>query len=154
MNIQPAVTTIRFAKLTAGEFCIVLSNALPYAALCVSDPTDDGDPAMLILGPSFPQGMKGITLRRPAEATVLTYEKNFVLRLPVEPAGWTCHLPQPEEPSILLVGEKAYFVANYGDGSGHVGYPCYIDIASGLVLRTTATQIQKEIWLLPPVGKS
>lgn len=132
MQTVPAVKVTRFAKIDSGDLFIYRHAEGSSIATVAEDPTQNGEKLLLPLGPVFPRGVNGPRLIRPGGMTVISFGKEYVLRLPVQTSGWLDALPPPEKHCILVTEQATYFRANFSHNQ--TGFSaCYVDIATGLI---------------------
>ena len=143
---NPAVT--RFAQLNAGDLFIFDHNGGSAVALTVRDPTVGGDLLALIIGPSFPDGGTVPTLRILDATTVISFGRNYTIRLPVHPDGWRTAAPSPELHAIA-VSDSAELHFRAAFGTSKDSKPCYIDLQ-----RAQITVDHSAINYVPPKGYS
>ena len=137
MQIDPRIKVARFAQLEPGDLFIYPHADGSCISMHVVDPTRDGDVVMLVLGPDFPRGMEGPGLLQAPTATVISFGKDYVLRLPSSAQVWKTALPASDIHCIAVTPEKVYIRANY-DGGQQPFQPCYIDMEAGRVHATEA----------------
>jgi hypothetical protein len=137
MGIDPAVKTARFAQLEAGDLFIYPHREGSCVGMKIVDPTQDGDMVMLLLGPNFPHGIAAPGLIRPPMATVISFGKEYVLRLPCSAQAWSAETPAFDIHCIAMTDQKAYVRVNYDAGQAAF-QPCYIDMEAGRVHATSS----------------
>jgi hypothetical protein len=86
---------------------------MSYVAMNAVDPAKDGDKAFVTLGPTFPDGVIGPTLTNASGVTVVSFGKEFLLRLPCEATGWTMGEPPPDKPAVLVTDRGSFFVPTF-----------------------------------------
>jgi hypothetical protein len=108
MLITPPLTITRFAQLTPGELFLSPFRETSFVALTVVDP--DGDMLMVPLGPHFPDGLDRPSLVSSPGANVISFGKEYALRLPTRPDGWRLMQPDPATHCIAVTEEGAFVV--------------------------------------------
>ena len=148
MKVVPALTITRFAQLAAGDlFLAPLGGDDSCVAIVAEDPTQNGQKSLVPLGPSFPGRTGGPTLISPPGMTVVSFGKNYVLRLPVRAKGWSASAPPPGTIGILATDSGRYFRADAGPSPGVLFG--YIDIATGRIHTSGQGTFQQ---YAPPTG--
>jgi hypothetical protein len=128
--IDPKLTVTRFAQLQPGDLFIHPYEDGGFVAIKVKAP--DGDMLFVPIGPRFPHGLAYPSLLPEPAATVISFGKEYVVRLP---ESWRSELPPPEKHCIVLAEGGAYVRANFIPRDE--GYkPCYI----ALLHRTSRAQ--------------
>jgi hypothetical protein len=137
--VRPILKITHFADLQHGDFFIYEHAHGRSVALKVRDPRMDYPDLALPLGPDFPADRAGPHLYQAPRATVISFGKNVLVRLPPEPRGWTTSPPPLSCSCILSIGGSSasspptcYFRANcqqVSDASGE----CYIDVFDGTI---------------------
>jgi hypothetical protein len=138
-TVRPILKVTRFADLQHGDFFIYEHASGRSVAQKVRDPRMDYQDLILPLGPDFPADRTGPHLYQAPRATVISFGKNVLVRLPPEPKGWTTSAPPPSCICIVSGGgsnendpPKCYFRANcqqVSDASGE----CYINVSDGTI---------------------
>ena len=95
----------------------------------VTDQAADGDPVMLLLGPILPSGMSHLPVIGQMDGSVISFGKEFGLRLPTHAGGWSETDPGEDKPCILVTAEGNYIRGNARPNGGFI--PCYVDVATG-----------------------
>jgi hypothetical protein len=84
------------------------------------------------VGPVFPDGLTYPTLLAEPAATVISFGKDYILRLPTQPKSWCSDPPPPEKHCIVMAEDTAYVRANFlATGMGYK--PCYVELGSGTI---------------------
>jgi hypothetical protein len=135
MNVQPPLHFCRFGDLAPGDLFIYLHGAGSCVALKAVDPTQNGEPLILPFGPAFPLSSNGPYLLRHRGGDVVSFGKEYILRLPSHAAGWS--LSEPGQNILcILASDEGYFIrGNHADVPGEF-LPCYIDMATGRIQAT------------------
>ena len=123
---------MRFEELTPGDLFIFLESEGSYIGLAVEDKNDRGRKLVLNLGPKFPNGVSAPHIFPWAPATVVSFAKEYQLRLPISPDHWSAVLPNPGQHCVLLVDNTAYFRANFSPYPGRF-HACYVRAFDGMV---------------------
>jgi hypothetical protein len=96
MQIEPGVTVARFEQLSPGRSLHLSPGRGIVCRHEVEDPTRDGDQLMLVMGPAFPAGLTWPSLVGAPAATVISFGKEYVLRLPSDVNGWAAGSPSAD----------------------------------------------------------
>jgi hypothetical protein len=132
MKIVPSVTVARFEQLSPGDLFIYPHGEGSWVAMKVEDPTRDGDKLMLVIGPTFPAGLSWPSLVQAPTATVISFGKEYILRLPSEASGWMAGSPAPDKCCIGVTEKGAYARASFRPAQS--GFQaCYVDMATGMI---------------------
>jgi len=148
MEMTPSVRSTRFAQLDPGDLFIGHYETGSYVALAVNDPHAFTDPnakekMVLLLGPTsqtFPR--VPVLTQLPGRGPVVSFAKDYKLRLPCEPGAWLTIEPPDECPCLVLA---PYDKANGGPvedklcmralfQTGIRGIPVYIGIKDGVLV--------------------
>jgi hypothetical protein len=132
MKIVPELIVTRFEQLTPGDLFIFLIREESYIALAAKEKSGDGKNLVLVLGPQFPEGINAPHLFPWTAATVVSFAKEFQLRLPTDPHHWSTLPPGPEQHCVLLSANVPYFRANYSPYPGRF-QPCYVRVSDGTI---------------------
>jgi len=135
MQIDPAMKIARFAQLEPGDLFIYPYGEGSCVGMKIVDPTRDGDVVLFLLGPEFPRGMAAPGLLPPPTATVISFGKEYVLRLPCHARAWSAVAPAFDIHCVGMTDQKAFIRANY-DAGQQAFQPCYIDLEAGRVHAT------------------
>jgi hypothetical protein len=139
MQVTPTLKIERFAQLSPGDLFVCVDATQSYLAMKAID-RGRGDNLILALGPDFPHGIKGPHLLQEIGVTTASFGKEFVLRLPVTPDGWTETPPPAHAPCLLISSEKVFFRANFGSPPDEFK-PCFVNAATGEVIFSALPQI-------------
>jgi hypothetical protein len=148
MRIDPKVAVMRFQQLSPGDLFIYPYTEGSCVAMQVVDPTSDGDILMLPLGPIFPPGFSCPSLIHGPAATVISFGKEYVLRLPCRANGWLIGPPSFDKHCIAITQTGAYIRANCRPPESGF-HACYVDMATGVVHATGSGRFQE---FAPPPG--
>ena len=100
---------------------------------------------MLVFGPDFPEGVTCPYLTNFRNITVVSFGKDYTLKLPVAAAAWTDR-PPPNGSGCILTTDAGTFVrALIGGGVPGI---CYIDLSSATIYSTGAGVFEK--YAIPP----
>lgn len=137
MKITPPLKVTRFAKLAPGTLFICLHSAGTWLAIVAEDPTRNGEKTGMLLGPDIPTEFVGLPLIDLSSNTVISFELEYELRLPISAAGWRNSPPAPSEHCLLVLqsddGPHPYWRANCRTGLGQFK-DCYVDSVSGQIV--------------------
>jgi len=135
MEVSPKLVVTRFAQLDAGDLFMYRLRGDACVGMVVEDPTANGERLQLPLGPTFPQGITGPTVLIAEAVTVVSFGKDFHLRLPVHPGGWVDAEPPSDRHCVVVGSTGIYLRANRSpiQFGGDKFRPCYIDMATGLI---------------------
>lgn len=132
MKIEPSLRFCSFEELSSGDLFIYVHDNGSCVALKVEDPDQNGQKLVLPFGPAFPRPYDGPNLLRCGGMNVVAFGKDYVLRLPVHPEGWS-QLEPAENVLCLLLAERTCFLrANFLPIPNQFA-PCYIELCTGLV---------------------
>ena len=130
MEVIGKLKVTRFAQTEPGDLLMYTARDGLFPAMTVTDPTNDGDRLVVIIGADFPQGMKYPSLMTPSATTVISFGKDYTLRLPSRVKGWVTAEPPDNVNCLVLADDGRLFLrANYGPLEEF--RPCYIDMDSG-----------------------
>lgn len=148
--VVPTLGVTRFAQLAPGDLFLALFGSNDSCvAMVAEDPSANGEKLLVPLGPRFPGGIAGPTLISPPGVTVVSFGKNYTLRLPVRAEAWAGAAPPPETVCILVTSSGSYFRVDAGPAPGR--HYCYVDIATGRINLTGQGLSQQ---YAPPAGIS
>jgi hypothetical protein len=101
MEIIPAVKSMQLAQLEPGDLFIVHDDTGSYVALAVKYP-NKSDPLQLVIGPATTEISESPILTVfPSHITVVSFAKEYILRLPCEPKAWLPVEP-PSGPCVVI----------------------------------------------------
>ena len=146
MNVAPRLTVTRIAQLQPGDLFVLPYGDAGCIAMKVRDP--DGDELIVPLGPVLPDGLPHPSLITAPAATVISFGKDFTLRLPSRPGAWRLAEPTPDIHCLVVTEQGVYVRANFVPGQGKY-QPCYIDMAAGAVVTDGRGAFQSYV---PPPG--
>jgi hypothetical protein len=132
MRMDPKVGVMRFEQLSPGDLFIYPYDEGSCVAMKVVDPTSDGDILMLPLGPMYPAGVTCPSLMHSPAATVISFGKEYTLRLPCRASGWLASPPPFDKHGIAVTEKGAYVRANRLPAENEF-HACYVDMATGAV---------------------
>jgi hypothetical protein len=116
----------RFAQTEPGELFFFSYEDQTQVGLTVFNPCDDERNAV-IFGLSNSTGNSKTQLVRTLEKTVISFEKRYNIRLPVDPRGWVFSAPESDVRCLLVASPDNVFIrANYNRTDGFM--PCYINM--------------------------
>ena len=130
MNVPLKLNVTRFSQTEPGDlFMFPHSDGLSIA-MTVTDPANDGEKLVVILGPDFPRGMIGPSLMTPPGTTVMSFGKEYTISLPCEVEGWLMNVPSDDVSCLIFTDQGKIFIrANYRLPDRF--RPCYIDMQNG-----------------------
>ena len=131
MNIVPRLSVTRIAQLQPGDLFVLPHGDEACIAMKVREP--DEAELMVALGPVLPDGLAHPSLITASAATVISFGKDFTLRLPSRAGAWRSVEPSPEIHCLVVTDQGVYVRANFVRREGRYK-PCYIDMAAGLVV--------------------
>lgn len=109
MDVKPTVTVTRLELLAPGDLFIFDWRAGGCAAIKVIDPVMNGDKLMLLLGPTFTQDCKEPELIAEQRLSVVSFGKNYTVRLPVNPTEWVISEKPSGNVYVATNGTDVYF---------------------------------------------
>lgn len=133
MQTMPELRVRRFAQLDSGDLFLWRHAERGSVGIVAADPIENGRKLILSLGPDFPDDVIGPFLRDPNGTTVVSFGKEYVLRLPVQPTGWLDTLPALDIRCILATETGVYIRANGAPRPGQY-HACYVDLSTGLIV--------------------
>lgn len=131
MRVIPNLKVMRLNQLQPGDLFIGAEHKPPCVGLKGVDPECDGDAIVLWLGPELPD-RTGPRVTAAQHETVIAIGKDYVLRLPTEPDGWTAEFPPIGAACLAIADDKVFFRGNFApepDGFK----PCWIEVESGIL---------------------
>jgi hypothetical protein len=128
MEIAPKLVTARLPQADPGDLFIVRDDTGSYVALAVKEP-HDGDQFVLILGPPSSKVPEvPILTNFPSGSSVVSFGKEYTLRLPCEAKAWLPTEPQTGH-CLVLSTDKVYMRAMYRPFNQAVNV--YVDVDDG-----------------------
>jgi hypothetical protein len=109
ITVEPWLRSCRFNQLTAGDLFIYMHDNGSCIGLKVVDPTDNDEPLLLPFGPTFPNGLDGPYLLPRQNANVISFGKEYVLKLPVHAEGWSQLEPTKKHSAFLQLAKHISF---------------------------------------------
>jgi hypothetical protein len=128
LNIEPKLQITRFKQLSPGALFIFHQKKQAIVGLKVV--VDGGDELVLPLGPEDIPGHGPARLIQPNGMTVISFGKDYVLRLPTDAEGWSAEMPDGNTIAVVIEGGKAFFRANNSRITDKFD-PCYVSISDG-----------------------
>lgn len=149
MEFTPNLNATRFSKLEPGELFLFADNNAPVLGLAAKDPVQDNDVVTVILGGTINPNSIGRILG-PRDGEVLSYGKEYVLRLPAEPQGWTVAPPEADKLCFVVcrqasTEQRLLLRANFSPDD--IFRPCYVDMKDDRIL-TSSSQLRPS-YLIP-----
>jgi hypothetical protein len=138
MEVIPLLTSCQFAKLAPGDLFALHHGSGSYIALAVKDPRSLQDPnadrkMALILGPSSSEAPRvPILISLSPQTRIVSFGKDYRLRLPCEPKAWLFVEPWEESHCLVLTADKPLMRANFAGQFDTA--QCYVDIKEGLLI--------------------
>jgi hypothetical protein len=132
MQPTPKLRVARFAELKPGELFVYEARRVSHVALAVRNSAQD-EMLILPLGPTLPEYMTYPTLFNDPGTTVVSFGKDFALRLPVAPDAWSSEAPSPEVNAVALNKDGAFLRCNFSTHPRDF-QPCYVDLTTGDVV--------------------
>jgi len=136
METIPLARTARFEQLEPGDLFIYLDGMDGrqsfYALKTQQFPSDDRN-GMVLLGPSFIQGVAESFLIPWQPVTVLALRKSFSILLPLDSALWSSRGPSRTAVCLAVAGEDIYICTNGGPSPQHY-FPCFVDVKTGAIV--------------------
>ena len=129
------MTPMRFAKLEPADLFLFFDESGAFFALLATDPTQNGERYIAPFSAVLSQH-RGPTLMVPKNSTVISFGKEYSLRLPSDASGWRVERPSDDVPCILITDDGRRYlrvnpVPNY---LGGIDQPaCYVDMKSGVI---------------------
>ena len=132
MQPAPALRVTRFAQLDCGDLFLWRHKEGGCVAIVAADPTQNDHKLILPLGPDFPRDVTGPFFLYPDGITVVSFGKQYVLNLPVQPRGWL-DTPPPQGTHCILVTEAGVYIRVNRSPNPREFHVCYVDLATGLI---------------------
>jgi len=132
----PLARADRFDRLDGGDLFFYYHRGGSCCALLVVDPLEDDEKLVGPFTETYPSEF-GPALVGPENRTVVSFGKNYSLRLPCARTGWSLTEPEPGRPCLLVTDSGAIFL-RFGFQPRPVPSAarlpaCYVDIATGAV---------------------
>jgi hypothetical protein len=118
MRRIPKVRIDRFAPLDPGDVFVYPHSGGSCLALKAVDDEANGEQLILPLGPTYPPSTGGPRLIVPEGFTVITYGKDYILRLPSATDAWSHRAPADDVFCVVVTSDETYFRANCGTPGG------------------------------------
>jgi hypothetical protein len=134
MDIVPKLTATQFSQLASGDLFMCPDDTGLGIAIVVTDTTADDDKLALLLRPSDKRSTYSPALIGfPSDSPVISFGKDYLLRLPCDTKGWLVTEPSINSPSLLLQNNDLYLRGFFG-AYGQQLTPCYVNIQDGKTL--------------------
>lgn len=131
-TITPKIEVTRFEQLKPGDLFICLFDEGACLALKAEDPERNGDKLILPLGPIFPAESGGIPLLLSGRGvTVISFGRDYILRMPVDASGWTARMPERNKVSMMVADGNTYIRAFFDPSPD--SKPCWVRLDNGLI---------------------
>jgi hypothetical protein len=113
-----AVKSVQGAQLTPGELFTFRDGTTPYLGLVAKEP-NGADKMMIVIGPHSPAvpmvpALHGL----PDSLSVVSFGKDFGVRLPCTPDAWLPTEPAVDSPCVVLFGDSLYVRAVHAPAGG------------------------------------
>src|SRR5260221_11863780 len=133
MLLMPNMKVERVAQLQPGELFLFEFQDEKYVGLLCDflEGRPDHKQLILPLGPKFSGHLDGPRLVE-LPVTGVSFGKDFAIRLPIGPEGWSADAPPNECLCLLVIGTDIYFRAN-GAVMERQFMACYVDVKTGAV---------------------
>jgi hypothetical protein len=132
MDLVPAVKAIPFEQLEPGELFICADEHHSFYALRTSLPIEEGTPTMVLLGPTFPQGVTESILVPWRPTSALSLGRNLSTLPSLESSHWIKG-PSRAPVCLAIAGVEPYVCTN-GGPSPHHFLPCFVSLATGAIV--------------------
>lgn len=132
LKIEPKLRLCEFEELSPGDLFIYFHDNGSCVALKVEDPTQNGEKLIVPFGPAFPRSLNGPNLLQGRQENVISFGKDYVLRLPSYAEGWSRSEPSANVPCILKTSDSSFLRTNFSPRIEEF-LPCYIDMSTGLI---------------------
>jgi hypothetical protein len=139
MEILMKPKIMRFSQTEPGDLFIYEHSNGTSVALTVWCPIHD-EKLAVVIGPNLPDDKQWQTLIIGPESHVISFDKNFCIRLPSRPRGWRTSEPPPNVHCFLVMASGEIFLrADYRTGSQLTSgtpnrfMPCYISLDTGKI---------------------
>jgi hypothetical protein len=127
----PKVRIDRFTQLDPGDVFVYL------------DDEANGEQLILPLGPTYPPGTGGPRLVMPEGFTVISYGKDYILRLPSATDAWSQRAPADDVVCIAVTSDETFFRGNCSPLGEFV--TCFVRASDGRVLYQRMPSIMPSI---------
>jgi hypothetical protein len=133
MDIVPSIRVTRFEQLEPGDLFIYVDERQKFYALKTQKPSDHERSLMVLLGPTFIEGIKGSWLAPWQPSTVLSLGKNFAILPSLDPASWSLNGPSRDTVCLAIADENVYICTN-GSERPERYIECFVDTRTGAIL--------------------
>lgn len=130
MLYSPKFKVDRFAQLGFGELFAFDAGGTTAFAIKATDPENDGDPCIALLGPEVPHPLRPASVIPHQEMTAIGFGKDYHICLPSKAAGWSTVAPPDAVPALVLREDKLFFRLSFGSEAGRLVF-CLLDLETG-----------------------
>lgn len=129
MKATPPLRVARLAQLSAGDLFMMPVQDGGHVGLVVHERADN-QTLMLPIGPTLPRSLTYPTLVNPGGATVISFDKDFVVQLPADVSAWQVDEPPPEVTALAVTDAGTFLRCNFSPRERHF-QACYVGLADG-----------------------
>jgi hypothetical protein len=131
MKISPPLTVTRMARLQPGDLFLYLNGNQSCVAVRVTDPEDRDDVIWMSIGPAFPGAHAAPEFHNQIRETIVSFGKNYQLRLGSRPASWGPDHPTENDIYVGVTETGTYFCASVSVLNGGLRRQCFINVETG-----------------------
>jgi hypothetical protein len=132
MLMTPGLKVDRFEQLEPGELFICPRLQGPCLALKAEDPERNGEKLVLPLS-NIQRGGNEPRLYRPSPMTTISLGKDYTIKLPTTPDGWSVEDPDAEVFCLVIFHDVVFFRANFSFDP-KVFNQCLVRASDGIVV--------------------
>jgi hypothetical protein len=133
MEILPPVRTTRFEQLEVGDLFVYMDGRHKFYALKTQQPSSGERSTMVLLGPSFVEGLTESFLLAWQPVTVLSLGKNFSILPSLDSASWSPTGPSRTPICLAVADEDTYICTNGGSSPQHY-FSCFVNVKTGAII--------------------
>jgi hypothetical protein len=133
MEIIPPMQTTRFEQLEVGNLFIYMDGRHTFYALKTQQPSSGDRSTMVLLGPSFVEGVVESFLLAWQPVTVLSLGKSFSILPSLDSDSWSLTGPS-RTPICLAVADADTYICTNGGSSPQHYFPCFVNVKTGAIV--------------------
>ena len=136
----PKIKVARFDKLAPGELFVLFESGKPCFAIKTEALEETSESEMVLLGPTFPEGITEATVTKWQAATVVSYGTDFTVFLPQTPSAWFKTGETRTSVCLAISGDDVFVCAN-GANYPPMYLQCFINLKTGALIERNLSQI-------------